>query len=81
MQITAALFAPAPEQPTSQDLRVRVPSRSHPGRTHLVSRWAGLWACTCPGFTHRGRCAHVTAAMELESAGELEALLARRAAS
>jgi hypothetical protein len=38
----------------------RVASASKPGLSYTLTRLgtSDTWACTCPGYTHRGRCKH-----------------------
>lgn len=34
------------------------------GTTHVTSMTADGWSCTCMGFTHHGKCKHITAVHE-----------------
>lgn len=55
-----------------------VPSRSQPGTLHVIKRVDGVLSCSCLGFIHRGRCAHVTALSDyvfaLEAAAQTSAV-------
>ncbi len=39
-----------------------VKAKSEPGVWYAITRWnLNPYACTCPGFEHRGRCRHIEA--------------------
>jgi hypothetical protein len=57
-----------------------VDSRSQPGTIHMVLTNHG-GHCTCPGYRHRGRCAHIDFCQDHERHIALVALMAKGGAA
>jgi len=59
-------LAPSPEHSTQFVTAWSAPSRTHDHVRYVVTydRLANHFECQCPGYTYRGHCAHLQAAMD-----------------